>query len=317
MTQPDANQIHEFIVDYFSLDELKTLCFKLGVEFDDLGGDGRAGKARELVLFAQRQIQLKRLDEMVLQARPEAYRQKFGRFIHETTGIELIRIPAGLFNYNESHKQKFVNLAEYWIGRYQVTNAQFARFVQSTGHQTATSNYGWEGSGWHHIKDSDWRHPYGLNSSSAGKEDHPVILVSWRDAKAFCNWAGLGLPSIEQWTKAAQGWDGRIWPWGNDPPTAKHCNFNLNIGDTTPVGTYSPKGDSPFGCADMAGNVMEWTANRTGWEFAIAMGGAWFNDAQRCQCAEYGYGAQSEGHTGIGFRALEFRPDLLQSVRLL
>ena len=94
------------------------------------------------------------------------------------------------------------------------------------------------------------------------KADHPVVLVSLEDAEAFCNWAGLALPTEEQWEKAARGTDGRSWPWGNEPPTPEHCNVTGFEAGTTLVGQYAPKGDSPYGCVDMAGNVWEWTASR-------------------------------------------------------
>ena len=439
MTQPDATQLHAFLVDHFNVEELKTLCFNLGIEYEDLGGEGRSDKARELVKAMQRRTRLEHLVAHLALARPEAYRKRFhetpsipaaparvrrnlrqvfishahqdaafaqrlagdlrargfpvwiapdsirvgeqwpeainrgleesgvvvvaltphalvsswvqretyaainlegrgrisfipldvvdceppilwstyqfapfrqsyarglnhllarlggtpNRRIHEKTGIELIRIPAGPFLYGSADSdelawidekpQRTVNLPEYWIGRAPVTNDQFARFVQATGHRTTAEikgkSYGWTGSKWDWIAGADWRHPRGPESSIEGKDDHPVVQVSWEDAKAFCDWAGLALPAEEQWEKAARGTDGRIWPWGNEPPTAEHCNFNANVGDTTPVGRYSPQGDSPYGCVDMAGNVWEWTAS---WydqsqRRRVLRGGSWFN----------------------------------------
>ena len=112
--------------------------------------------------------------------------------------------------------QRTVNLPEYWIGRTPVTNAQFAGFVKATGHRTTAEikgqGRGWTGSKWDWIAGADWRHPRGPESSIAGKDDHPVVQVSWDDAKAFCDWAGLALPAEEQWEKAARGADGRLWP---------------------------------------------------------------------------------------------------------
>ena len=86
-----------------------------------------------------------------------------------------------------------------------------------------------------------------------------MVNVSWEDAQAFCQWAGVRLPSEAEWEKAARGTDGRIYPWGDQSPTKELCNFGGNIGDTTPVDRY-PGGASPFGVLDMSGNVWEWTA---------------------------------------------------------
>ena len=299
MTQPDATQLHDFIVDYFSLDELKTLCFKLGVEFDDLGGDGRVGKARELVLLMKRQTRLSRLDGLLLRARPEAYGRFFGRRIHEKTGIELIRIPAGSFIYGEGNDQKRVTLLEYWIGRAPVTNAQYKRFLDANpGHSVPfIYNTLFEPHNW------DER----SRTYPANKAEHPVVLISWDDAKAFCDWAGLALPSEEQWEKAARGTNGRTWPWGDEPPTARHCNFGHTIGDTTPVGKYAPQGSSPYGCVDMAGNVWDWTASwsRKGEELTLR-GGSWGTSSVGVRAArrEKSSGPHALGNH-LGFRVVE------------
>jgi formylglycine-generating enzyme required for sulfatase activity len=127
--------------------------------------------------------------------------------------------------------------------------------------------------------DRTWRHPFGEKSTLAGKEEHPVMVVTWHDALAFCEWAGritgaaVRLPSAAEWQKAARGPDGRCYPWGNEPaahPGLCNClagdgrDAPRRQGDTTPVGAFSPEGDSPYGCADMLGNVWEWTSTRSG-----------------------------------------------------
>jgi len=116
------------------------------------------------------------------------------------------------------------------------------------------------------------------------KENHPITQVSWDDAIAFCNWVtrisqqlgyadyGIRLPSEAEWEKAAvwqqerptddEAPKKRIYPWGNTSPTLQFCNFNWEMKGTTSVGQFSPHGDSSYGCADMAGNVWEWTSSQ-------------------------------------------------------
>jgi serine/threonine-protein kinase len=162
--------------------------------------------------------------------------------------IQLVRVPAGEFImgsndnlWDDWKPQHRVTLPEYWIGKTSVTVAQFAAFVRATGYS------------------ADAR------ALRSGKDNHPVNYVSWFDAQAFCKWASemlkrtVRLPSEAEWEKAARGTDGRTYPWGEAAPDKSRANCNNNVGDTTPVGQYSPQGDSPYGCVDMAGNVWQWT----------------------------------------------------------
>ena len=160
--------------------------------------------------------------------------------------LELVRIPAGEFlmgsdpakdkdaKGNEQPQHR-VYVSEFYIAKYPVTNGQYAA---------------WKG---HDIP--------------SGKENHPVVDVSWDDAVAFCAWLSqetgksFRLPTEAEWEKVAREVDGRLYPWG-DVWDKDKCNTDKSgIGDTTPVGEYSPAGDSPYGCADMAGNVWEWCAD--------------------------------------------------------
>ena len=169
---------------------------------------------------------------------------------------EMIPIPAGEFLMgsdpsrdehaeNNEQPQDTLYLPDYYIANTPVTNAQYAAFVHATRHDLP----------------KHWRH----GKPPRGEEDHPVAFVTWYDAVAYCRWLSkvtdkaYRLPSEAEWEKAARGTDGRIYPWGNQPPHVGKCNFGMNVGSTTPVGRYSPRGDSPYGCADMAGNVWEWT----------------------------------------------------------
>lgn len=157
-----------------------------------------------------------------------------------------VSIPAGEFlmgtDYAKSDDfnkpQHKVSLPAYEIDKYPVTNAQYAQFVAAT----------------HHRAPLDWKQ----GKIPDNKVTHPVTMVSWYDAKAYCEWAGKRLPSEAEWEKAARGTDGRRWPWGDlmDP---SRINTYYNVGSTTPVTDY-PKAASPYGLFDMAGNVSEWTA---------------------------------------------------------
>jgi formylglycine-generating enzyme required for sulfatase activity len=200
-------------------------------------------------------------------------------------GIEFVRIPAGKFLMgskednsladDDEKPQHTVEISqEYWMGKYPVTNAQFAAFVQASDHRTTAeekgSAYGYDGKEWKEIKGANWKHPRGPKSGLDGKEEHPAVSLSWDDAVAFCEWLNAAhggelppgwqfrLPTEAEWEKAARGEYGNEWPWGGERPDDSRCNFNMNVGDTTPVGKYSPQGDSPYGCADMAGNAWEW-----------------------------------------------------------
>lgn len=192
--------------------------------------------------------------------------------------FDWVEIPSGPFlmgsdkakdgqAYDDELPQHTVTLAAYRIGRVPVTVAQFAAFVQATVYVTTAEKEGssraWTGSKWEDVKGASWRAPRGPGSDVSQKGEHPVTCVSWLDAVAFCMWAGVRLPSEAEWEKAARGVDGRIYPWGNESPDAKLCNFNMNVKDTTAVGQY-PKGVSPYGVLDMAGNVWEWT--NSAWE---------------------------------------------------
>jgi serine/threonine-protein kinase len=177
--------------------------------------------------------------------------------ILEKDGKEMVRVPAGEFEYGNMLKEK--HLDEFWIDKTGVTNAEYARFVQATGHEPPPH---WSG-----------------QTPPAEIADHPVIYVFWDDAAAYANWAGKRLPTQEEWEKAARGTDGQNYPWGDQKPDEELCNFNRNVGGTTPVGKYSPQGDSPYGCADMSGNVWEWTDS---WayegKFRVLSGGSWSED---------------------------------------
>jgi formylglycine-generating enzyme required for sulfatase activity len=153
-----------------------------------------------------------------------------------------------------------------------VTNAQFARFLQASDYRPRQ-------------RESFLKHWKG-GQPPPDREDHPVVYVDLEDARAFARWAGKRLPMEEEWQYAAQGTDGRAYPWG-DTLEAGRCNGG-ETGGTTAVKAY-PRGRSPFGCYDMCGNVWQWTESersdgRTrfciirGGSFYTAKGSGWYVD---------------------------------------
>jgi formylglycine-generating enzyme required for sulfatase activity len=141
-------------------------------------------------------------------------------------------------------------LPAFEIGRYPLTNAEYAAFVRATDHAPPRH----------------WREGQ-LPDELA---DHPVVNVTWHDARAYVDWLReetgqpYRLPSEAEWEKAARGDDGRLWPWGEKwDPARANCK-PAGPGATTPVGQYSPAGDSPYGCGDAAGNVWEWCSSLWG-----------------------------------------------------
>jgi formylglycine-generating enzyme required for sulfatase activity len=160
-----------------------------------------------------------------------------------------IRIPAGpsrmgsdpaddAVPYENEAPRHWVYVDAFQLTRTHVTNAQYAEFVRAAGHRAPA----------HWLNDQI---PQGL-------ADHPVVYVDWHDVMAFCQWANLRLPSEAEWEKASRGEDARLWPWGNQPPDAKRCNFDKHIATTSPVHQF-PQSASPYGVLDLAGNVWEWT----------------------------------------------------------
>ena len=212
--------------------------------------------------------------------------------------LELVRVPAGEFligsdkaqdrdAQGDELPQHRLYLPEYLIGKYPVTVRQFAAFVRATGYKS----------------------PAVIEAPGAG--DPPVTRVTWADAAAFCRWAGqvsgyrLRLPGEAEWEKAARGTDGLVYPWGDVWDPAKCNTREGGPGTTTPVGQYSPQGNSPYICADMAGNVWEWCLD---WfdesiyktrakkvvqdpigppkgEMRVVRGGSWRDDRSDARCA--------------------------------
>lgn len=207
--------------------------------------------------------------------------------VHEADGTVLVYIPEqeytlGANDINDWTKPVYrVELSPFWIGKYPVTNEQYGRFLRANPHQS---------------KPDFW------DDATFNQPQQPVVGVSWFDACAYCQWAGLDLPTEAQWEAAARGQDQRRYPWGSEPPTAKYANYDSKNGKTTPVSAH-PAGAGPYGTLDQAGNVWEWCVDtwvftayrqRDGMRDPVAIGdpamrvvrgGAWINPAKDLRAA--------------------------------
>jgi formylglycine-generating enzyme required for sulfatase activity len=221
----------------------------------------------------------------------------------------MVWVPGGVFfmgssQFDDAQPVHKVQVDGFWMDRTEVTNAQFARFVEATGYLTIAektpdksqfpdaapedlkpfsivftppdqqvdpstcSHTLW----WKAVKGASWRHPEGPASDLKGRENHPVVHVSYVDAQAYAAWAGKRLPTEAEWEFAARGGlDGKKFCWGDElAPGGKYMantwqgqfpNQNSlldGFAGTAPVGSFPA---NAFGLVDMAGNVWEWCAD--------------------------------------------------------
>jgi formylglycine-generating enzyme required for sulfatase activity len=163
-------------------------------------------------------------------------------------GARALLVPAGAFTMgdNEEAPRREVYVDAFYVDEYEVTVAQFARFLEDTGSVNLPDGSGLE-----------FDEAHGML---------PVVGVDWHDANDYCGWAGRRLPTDAEWEKAARGTDERVYPWGDEPPTPQRAVFGRPVdagayeGGLAPVGSH-PDGRSPYGVHDLAGNASEWVAD--------------------------------------------------------
>lgn len=261
------------------------------------GGIGASERGRHMPVGAEHAL------DTMSQARSSAPMPSHHTVVVKTTlSSYMIRIDAGRVRIGQDDPEGFasdgegpsrtVTLSPYRIGATAVSNAQFAEFVAATGYRTEAELGGqsfvfylqlpepararikrvvrdlpW----WLIVPGACWQTPLGPGSHWQAIADHPVVHISWHDAIAFCNWAGVSLPSEAQWEHAARGGrEGQRYPWGDDfePGGARRCNtwqgaFPNRPAEgwapgTMPVDAFEPNG---YGLFNTSGNVWEWCAD--------------------------------------------------------
>lgn len=220
----------------------------------------------------------------------------------ESTPEGMVRIPGGEFVMGSDHAgapnaekpAHRVRLDPFWMDEHEVTNAEFRKFVEAIGYVTTAEKPPKEGvepgslvftptagpvplnertpQWWKWVPGASWQHPEGPASNLDGRDDHPVVQVSWDDAVAYAKWAGKRLPTEAEWEFAARGGlESKKFTWGDNPPAEDAKLANIWQGDfpwrnlkldgyerTAPAKSYPPNG---YGLYDMAGNAWEWCAD--------------------------------------------------------
>ncbi|MEK6532653.1 MAG: SUMF1/EgtB/PvdO family nonheme iron enzyme, partial [Nitrospirota bacterium] len=254
--------------------------------------------------------------------------------------VDMALIPTGEYRMGtaegrdglaDEHPERLVFLHAFFLDRFEVTNQNYAAFVQSTGHRPPANNNPastiWDGA----------TYPHAIAK-------HPVVNVSWEDAVAYCRWSGKRLPTEAEWEKAARGTDGRRYPWGNDWSWKKANSASYWAGQTIefqsgadweafwvkgdgarlvkekgikgevltlPVGSF-PDGASPYGIHDLAGNAAEWVQDWYDPNYYRSAplsdpagperGGSWLKPAISLRTSDRDWGIMDSRPSGTGFR---------------
>ena len=225
----------------------------------------------------------------------------------------MVEVPAGSFlrgsrageGADDERPQKRIHLDGFHIDQHEVTVAQYRKCVLAGGCTAPDAGM------------------Y-CNWGESDREDHPVNYVEWEQARKYCKWAGKRLPTEAEWEKAARGTDGRTYPWGSEAASCERAVMIKGVDGcgkdrTWPVGSKSPKGDSPYGAQDMAGNVREWVSDWYGEDYyasspernpqgpssgdeRVVRGGSWVNDDARAACRDSFTPTNRNG--SVGFRCV-------------
>ncbi|MDY6933170.1 MAG: SUMF1/EgtB/PvdO family nonheme iron enzyme [Spirochaetota bacterium] len=211
----------------------------------------------------------------------------------------MAKIDAATFKYGDDKREKKID-QPYEIDIYSVTNAQYEEFIKAGGYRN--DKY-WSEEGFNWRNRGNVIQPKYWNDPKWSQADCPVVGVNFYEAEAYAKWAHKRLPTEIEWERAARGTDGREYPWG-DEFDRELCNTRESgHGKTTRVTLY-PKGRSPAGCYDMAGNVWEWTSSWSDKDkdsYALR-GGSWSGGQGDCRCAARLDGVPLDRYIVVGFR---------------
>ncbi len=244
-----------------------------------------------------------------------------GKYLTDTTPPDASR-----------RKKNYIQLSDFYFGKFPVTNNLFELFIEKTGYVTTAERLGFgmvykgryrnyidEKTGrntleWTSSLDSEkvegacWFKPNGPGSSLLGKRNHPVVQVSLEDAMAFAAWTGKRLPAADEWEAASRTSTGLIYPWGNMLKDGL-CNIESTaLGDTTPVDKYEDASNK-FGVADLIGNVLEWTVtknNMSGKTAFVVKGGSWISGDNVNLAQRFMFEANTTSNI-LGFRCVAYR----------
>jgi serine/threonine-protein kinase len=173
-------------------------------------------------------------------------------WVNPADGSEMVWIPAGRFFVGPKERKETAESKGFSLARHPVTNRQFAKFLKETAYTPPAE----------HPDPEAFLSHWSKGTIPKKSEDHPVVWVSYLDALAYCDWAGLTLPTEWLWEKAARGLDGPPFPWGDRAPILPYGSkeprlANVRSTSICAVGSF-PRTRTAYGCEDMVGNVSEW-----------------------------------------------------------
>jgi len=257
----------------------------------------RAGSADDVTIGAE----LGRFIIELLEKEPYCYD------LPDTVPPGMTFVPAGPAIIAEGHATQIRCLQDdFFIGRHHVTKAEFTEFVLDDRY---SNNQWWSDTGINVRDESQWKGPQSFAMEGFDDPQQPIVGVSFYEAEAYCKWLShqrgcvVRLPTSLEWEKAARGIDGRRFPWGNQEGFSLCATAERGFEHPQPVGRFSPDGDSPYGVADMAGNVWEWVANPDG--TSAVRGGSFKTPLNEARCALTKQMEPQDRSNDIGFRIVQ------------